>query len=360
MVKGSQEIKDIEVKPGDKLWDIPLPPFGRTLKTAAATGLGVAIGAVGGVFTTVGTTLRTAWDGVKNAFQEPSPSTALAAVAGLAGAPVTGVIDGVHKALHAPIKAAEAAWKKDSFVEGVKSAASFDSEVSALANGAGGLVGGATAAIPAAVTTAVATTAVELGRGLKTAVTSDELNLPGRVLTAAGSLLSAPTAGVVHAATTGIATPFAAAGHAWDKKSSAEGLAKGISGSHDVTKHLSGGAGAAVAGLAIGTVSAVASTASSAVREIGGGLVDAATNSELNVKGKVLDAVGGIPGDAVSAIGQGLGTFVMTPVRAASSGFENKKASDGVAKAADFGVKSIHASIRPEGAMVEQVEVPAE
>ena len=68
--------------------------------------------------------------------------------------------------------------------------------------------------------------------------------------------------------------------------------------------------------------------------------------------------MGGLAGDVVSAAGQGLGTLVSTPLKAAEAAFENGKASEGAKAAADHGVKSVHAAIRPQ-VMVETVEVQA-
>lgn len=358
-IKGSQEIRNIEVKPGDELWDIPLPPFARTAKTVAATVAGVVMGGVGGIATAIATTGKTAWDGVKNAFTDFSAPNLLAGAGAVVASPVTGVVHGLSKVVSTPIKAAAQAWKQDSLGAALKAGAqeSFDTKASAFASSAGALVGGVAVAVPAAAATGIATTAVELGRGLKTAATDDELNFAGKALAAVGTLVTAPTAGTAHALTTGIATPFASAGSAWREKSLADGLQKGMKGSHKESKPAANAAGAFVGGLAVGGISSTVATSVAAVREIGGGVVEAATNDDLNVRGKVLDGFGGLPGDAVSAVGYGLGTFVKTPLRAAQAAYAGDNASEGVKKAADFGVKSVQASFNPQ-TMVETVEVP--
>ena len=358
-IKGSQEIRDIEVKPGDKLWDIPLPPFARTAKTAAATVAGLAMGGIGGIATAFATTATSAWAGVKNAVDDFSASNALGAVGAVVASPVTGVIHGLSKVVSTPIKAAAAAWKQDSLGAALKEGGKecFDTSPSAPASAAGGFVGGALVAVPAAAVTGLTTTAVELGRGLKTAVTDNELNLPGKALAAVGGVVSAPAAGIAHGIATGVGTPFVSAAKAWDDKS-LKGIGAGVKASRDGTKSVANAGGALVGGAVVGTVSATAALTSAAVREIGGGILDAAGNKELNFRGKVLDGVGGLAGDVVSAAGQGLGTLVSTPLKAAEAAFENGKASEGAKAAADHGVKSVHAAIRPQ-VMVETVEVQA-
>jgi hypothetical protein len=356
-IKGSQEIREIEVKPGDKLWDIPLPPFARTAKTVAATVAGVVMGGVGGIATAFATTATSAWGGLKNAATDFSAANALGAVGAVVASPVTGVIHGLSKVVTTPIKAAAQAWKQDSLGAALKAGGKecFDTNPSAPASAAGGLVGGAVVAVPAAAATAVATTAVELGRGLKTAATDKELNLPAKALAAVGGIVSAPAAGVVHGITTGVGTPFVSAAKAWEDKS-LKGVGAGLQASHDGTKSFSNAGGALVGGAVVGTMAATGVTASAAVREIGGGLIDAATNKDLNIRGKVLDGLGGLPGDVIATAGQGLGTLFTTPVKAAAAAYENGKASEGAKEAADFGVKSVHAAARPS-AMVETVEV---
>jgi hypothetical protein len=356
-IKGSQDIREIEVKPGDKLWDIPLPPFARTAKTAAATVAGLAMGGIGGIATAFATTATSAWNGVKNAVTDFSAANALGAVGAVVASPVTGVLHGLSKVVTTPIKAAAAAWKQDSLGAALKEGGKecFDTAPSAAASAAGGLVGGAVVAIPAAVATGLATTAVELGRGIKTSATDEDLNLPGKALAAVGSIVGAPAAGILHGVTTGVGTPFVSAAKAWEDKS-LKGVGAGLQASHDGTQSFANAGGALVGGAVVGTVAATAATTSAAVREIGGGLVDAATNRDLNVRGKVLDGLGGLPGDAIAAAGQGLGTLFATPVKAAAAAFENGKASEGAKAAADFGVKSVHAAVRPR-VMVETVEV---
>ena len=88
---------------------------------------------------------------------------------------------------------------------------------SALASAAGGLVGGAAVAVPAAAATGLTTTVTELGRGLGT-VADEELNLPGKLMSAVGGMVNAPVAGVVHGLTTGAGTPFVSAVKAFKEK----------------------------------------------------------------------------------------------------------------------------------------------
>lgn len=355
-IEGSQNIRNIEVKPGDDLWDIPLPPFARTAKTVAATVAGLAMGGLGGVATALATTLKTAWTGVKTAATDFNAHNLAAGVGSIVAAPVTGVLHGLSKVVTTPIEAAGKAWKEDSLGVALKAGAKecYDSEAGKGSSALGALVGGAAVAIPTAAATAIGTTAVELGRGLKAAATDSELNLGGKAMTAVSSVLSAPVAGVLHGVATGVGTPFASAAQAWDKKSAAGGIGKGVEGSYDATSAVANGTGALLGNLPVAVATAGAVTAAAAVREIGGGLVESATNKNLNWKGKVLDAVGGVPGDIVSTLGQGVGTLLYTPGHAASAAFEANHASAGSKKASTFAVNSLKASVKP-AVMLETV-----
>lgn len=360
-VKGSQEVREIEVKPGDDLWDIPLPPFARTAKTVAATVAGIVMGGVGGAATALATTLEGAWGGVKNAATDFSAANLLGGVGAIIGSPVTGAVEGISKVFSTPIKAAGVAWKQDSIVSALKEGAkeSFDSEASKAADAVGGFVGGTAVAVPAAIATGLATTTIEIGRSLKTAATDGDLNLPGKALAGVAGLVGAPVAGTLHGITTGVATPFVSAYESWEQDSLGKGVGKALGTAHKETKVVADAGGAAVGGLTVGLATASVVTPTAAVREIGSGLIEAATNPDLNVKGKILDAVGGIPGDTVSAAVQGLCSVLRTPMRAAEGAIEGKTASAGAKVAGSFSVKSVVAAAKPS-TMVETVEVPKE
>jgi hypothetical protein len=356
-VKATQEVRAEKLGEGEDPWDIPLPPFGRTAKTMAATVAGLAIGGIGGVATVIATTAKGAWGGLKHIVTDFSPADALAGVGAILASPVTGILEGASKVLTTPVAAAAVAWKEKSLGKALRAAGdeAFTTDPSKFSAAAGAFVGGAIVAGPAAGVTAVATTAVTLGGGLKKAVTDKELNFPGKVLAAAGSVVAAPVAGVVHGVTTNIGTPFVSAAKAWDKSSLVKGMASGVKDTHKGTKTAANVAGAFVGGAAVGTVTSVATAATGTISEVFGGLADAATNDELNLTGKVLDGAGGIIGDVVTGLGQGVGTFVASPLKAAGEAIETGSAANGLSTAAGFGIKSIHAAARPEKAMVELV-----
>lgn len=358
MVEGTQEVKDKKLAPGEDPWDIPLPPFGRTAKTMAATVAGIMIGGVGGLVTALATTAQGAWSGVKQAFTKFGPAESLASVGTVVGSPVTGVLHGVSKIFTTPVKAAEVAWKEKSLGGALKAAVKegFDLKAGSFSTAAGATVGGAVVAVPSALSTVVSTTAVELGRGLKSAATDKELNLAARGLATLGSVVSAPVAGVAHGLMTGVSTPFRAAASSWKQGSLVDGMTQGVKDSYKSPKLAANTLGALVGGVAVGGVSAVAVTATGAVREIGGGLLDAAGSKELNVRGKLLDGIGGIPGDAVTAVGQGLGTLFAVPIASAREASLEGSNKDGIKSAAQYGVKAVSAAANPK-AMVEQVAV---
>lgn len=353
-VKGSREIRDIEVKPGDDLWDIPLPPFVRTGRTLAATVAGLAMGSLGGLATALTITCQTAWGGIKKAATDFSAANVAAGLGSVVGAPVTGALHGLSKVATTPIVAAGKAWKENSLGAALKAGREecFDTKPGRAAVAAGALVGGAAVAVPTAAATAVATTAVEMARGLKMAATDSSLSLGGKALSVPGTLLSAPVAGVLHGAATGVGTPFASAAHAWQKESVADGVAEGVRASHQGTAAVTHAAGALLGNVPTAVAAAAAVTAGAGVREVVGGVVEAVRDEKLNVRGKLLAAVGGVPGDAVSAVVQGLGTLVGVPGVAASTAFAEDKTAAGAREAARFAARSLQAAVHP-GVLVE-------
>lgn len=347
MVTGSAEIKAKKLAEGEDPWDIPLPPFGRTAKTIAATVAGVVIGGVGGVATAIATMGKEAWSGVKQ--------LSLAGLGTVIASPVTGVLHGASKVFTTPVAAAAVAWKEKSLGGAIKAAGKecFDTTPGKVSSAAGALVGGTLAAIPSAAGAIVTTTFGDLGQGLKTAVTDQDLNLGGKALGVLGSVVTAPVAGLVHGAATMIATPFSSAAAGWDKKSLSEGMAHGVPTGRTVTRPYGDALGSFAGGLAVGAVSGVTTLATGLVSEVGGGFIDTVTNKDLNVRGKILAGLGGIPGDAITAIGQGVGTLAVTPFQAAGAAIEGKSASAGIKAGAQYGSKAVVAAASPAANMVK-------
>ncbi len=357
LVKGTQETREKKLAPGEDPWDIPLPPFGRTAKTVAATVAGVIIGGVGGLVTAVAVTAKGMWDGiVRSSEKGHGPNTTLSS---WVGAPVTGAVHGLEKVFTTPVKAAAAAWKEKSLGSAVKAAVNeaFGTKPDAFSSAAGAAVGGTFAAAPSAITTAIVTTASELAKGLGNAVTDEDLNLGAKALAVAGTLVGAPIAGAAHGVATAVTTPLRATAVAWDKSSMADGVATGIIDGVKSTKGFSNGAGTFVGGLAVGGISAVAATSASAVSGVFGGLIDVATNSDLNASGKVLAGLGGLPGDVITAVGQGIGTLGLTPVRATGEALEKGSLFAGIKSAAQYGTKAVQAAAHPNDVLVETVPV---
>lgn len=346
MLTGSAEIKAKKLAEGEDPWDIPLPPFGRTAKTIAATVAGVVIGGVGGVATAVATMGKEAWSGVKQ--------LSLAGLGTVIASPVTGVLHGASKVFTTPVAAAAVAWKEKSLGGAIQAAGKecFDTTPGKVSSAAGALVGGTLAAIPSAAGAIVTTTFGDLGQGLKTAVTDQDLNLGGKALGVLGSVVTAPVAGLVHGAATMIATPFSSAAAGWDKKSLSQGMAHGVPTGRTVTRPFGDTLGSFAGGLAVGAVSGVTTLATGLVTEVGGGLIDTATNKDLNLRGKVLAGLGGIPGDAITAIGEGLGTLAVTPFTAAGAAIEGQSASAGIKAGADYGSKAVVAAANPGKTMI--------
>lgn len=346
MKTSSAEVKAEKLAEGEDPWDIPLPPFGRTLKTMGATVAGVIIGGVGGLATAFATMGKEAWAGVKQ--------MSLAGLGTVIASPVTGVLHGASKVFTTPVAAAAVAWKEKSFGGALKAAGKecFDTTPGRVSSAAGALVGGTLAAIPSAAGHIVGTTFGDLGKGLKTAVADQDLNLGGKALGLLGSVVTAPVAGLVHGAATMIATPFSSAAAGWDKKSLSEGMAYGLPTGSKVTRPLADTVGSFVGGVAVGTVSGVTTLATGLVSEVGGGLIDTVTNKDLNVRGKVLAGLGGIPGDAITAVGQGIGTVFVTPFKAAGGAIEGGSAGAGIKAGADYGSKAVVAAANPGKNMV--------
>ncbi|MFN8612188.1 MAG: hypothetical protein U0931_31880, partial [Vulcanimicrobiota bacterium] len=347
MVSGSAEVRARKLAEGEDPWDIPLPPFGRTAKTMAATVAGLAIGGAGGVATALATTANQAWSGLKQAN--------LAGLATVVASPVTGALHGASKVFTTPVAAAAVAWKQKSLGGALKAAGQecFDTQAGKFSSAAGAFVGGAVAAVPSAATAVVTTTFGDLGKGLKTAATDSELGLGGKGLTALGSVVGAPVAGLVHGAATAISTPFSSLASAWNQQSLSQGLAQGVPAGRSATRPVASTLGAFAGGLAVGTVSALSATGAGLVSEVGGGLVDAATNKELNLSGKLLAGVGGIPGDIITAVGQGLGTLVVTPFKSAGGAIEGQSTSAGVKSGAEYGAGAVAAAASPEKTLLE-------
>ena len=349
MVEGSQEIKARKLAEGEDPWDIPLPPFGRTAKTMAATVAGVAIGGVGGVATALATAGNQAWGGLQRIGKDP-----LASLATVVASPVTGALHGASKVFTTPVAAAAVAWKQKSLGGALKAAGQecFDSQPGRFSSAAGSLVGGAVAAVPSAAYATVATTVSNLAGGLKTAATDAELGLGGRGLAALGSVVTAPVSGAVHGAATLVATPFSTLAEGWNQKSLVEGMSQGVDRGRTSSRPLGNVVGTFAGGVAMGAVSGLTATAASLVSEVGGGLVDAATNDELNLRGKVLAGVGAIPGGVVTAGVQGLGTLLATPFKSAGEAIEEGSAGAGIKAGAQFGSRAVASSARPENTML--------
>ena len=357
-VEESQQIKDKKLAPGEDPWDLPLPPFGRTAKTIAATVSGLAIGGIGGLATAFITTAQGVWSGLKQAVSGPNPANVLAGLGTIAAAPVTGAIHGASKLFTTPVEAAQVAWKEKSLGGALKAAGkeAFSTDPSKFANAAGAFVGATATAVPAAVGTAVVSGAKALGSGLKTAVTDSELSGAEKAMTALGTVVGAPVTGLAHGVTSGIAAPFVGAAQGWQQDSLVQGVTAGLKTSHANTKTLGAVLGSAVGGLAVGGASAVATTAAAGVRQIGGGLVDAATNDQLNLRGKVLEGLGGLPGDAITALGQGVGTLLVTPVKAGAAAAEGGSAAEGFKESAQTGLRFVHSGAQPGQAMTEELQ----
>lgn len=347
MRESSASVKAEKLAPGEDPWDLPLPPFGRTAKTMAATVAGVVIGGVGGLATALATMGKEAWNGAKQ--------LSLGGLGAVVASPVTGILHGASKVFTTPVAAAAVAWKEKSLGGALKAATQecFDTQAGKVSSAAGAFLGGALTAIPSAAGAIVTTTLGDLGNGLKTAATDKDLNLGGKGLAALGSLVTAPVAGAVHGAATVIATPFSSAAAAWDKKSLSEGMGHGVPTGRKVTRPLADTVGAFAGGVAVGTVSAVTTTGTALVSEVAGGLKDAATNKDLNLRGKVLDAVGGVVGDVITAVGQGVGTFAITPFQAAAGAVEGESAGAGIKAGAQYGSNAVVAAANPAKNMVE-------
>lgn len=347
MTEGSAEVKAKKLAEGEDPWDIPLPPFGRTAKTLAATVAGVMIGGVGGVATAIATMGKEAWSGVKQ--------LSLAGLGTAIASPVTGILHGASKVFTTPVAAAAVAWKEKSLGGALKAAVqeSFDTQAGRASSAAGAFIGGALTAIPSAAGAIVTTTFGDLGNGLKTAATDKDLSLGGKGLAGLSSLVTAPVAGAVHGVATAIATPFSSAAAAWDKKSLSEGMAHGVPTGRTSTRPLADTVGAFAGGLAAGTVAAVTTTGTALVSEVGGGFVKAVTNKDLNLSGKVLNGLGGIAGNTVTAFGQGLGTLAVTPFKAAAAVVEGESAAAGIKAGAQYGSNAVVAAANPAKNMVE-------
>lgn len=354
MVEGSAEIKARKLAEGEDPWDIPLPPFGRTAKTMAATVAGIIIGGVGGVATAFATTGKEAWNGLKQAVTKFGTAESLGGLAAVVASPVTGVLHGASKVFTTPVAAAAVAWKEKSLTGALKAAGQegFDATPGRFSSAAGSFVGGALAAVPSAAGAVVTTTLGDLGRGVKTAVTDKELSLGGKGLALLSSVVTAPVAGVVHGAATAVTTPFSSMAAGWDKKSLSEGAGQGVATGRTATRPLANTLGSFAGGLAVGTVAGVTTTATALVSEVGGGLIETATNKDLNVVGKVLNGLGGIPGNVITALGEGVGTVAVTPFKAAGAAIEGESSSAGIKAGADYGAKAVAVAARPEKTMV--------
>lgn len=355
MVKGSGEVRAEKLAEGQDPWDIPLPPFGRTAKTIAATVAGVVIGGIGGLATAVAVTGKEAWGGLKQAVTKIGTTDSLAGLATMVAAPVTGVLHGASKVFTTPVAAAAVAWKEKSLGGALKAAGkeSFDTETGKVSSAVGSLVGGAVAAVPSAIGAFVDTTLTDLGSGLKTAVTDKDLNLAGKALTAVGSVVSAPVSGLVHTAATLVTTPFSSMASGWDKKNLTDGMAHGVEAGRTLTRPIADTVGAFTGGLVVGGITAASTTAVGLVSEVSAGIIDTATKKDLNLRGKVLAGLGGIPGNAITAVGQGLGTLVIAPFTAAGSAIEEKSVGAGIKASAQYGTGAFVAAAAPEKTMVK-------
>lgn len=350
MTDGSAEVKARKLAEGEDPWDIPLPPFGRTAKTMAATVAGVAIGGVGGLATALATTGSQAWGGVKQLGKSP-----LAGLATVVASPVTGALHGASKVFTTPVAAAAVAWKEKSLGGALKAASQecFDSQPGRFSSAAGSLVGGAAAAVPSSLFAAVTTTVGNLASGAKTVFSDAELGVAGKALAGLGSLVTAPVSGAAHAAATLVATPFSTLASGWNEKSLVDGLAQGVDKGRSNTRPLGDTVGTFVGGAAMGTVSSVSATAASLVSEIGGGWVEAATNDELNLRGKILTGVGVVPGGVVTAASQGLATLLGTPFKAAGAAIEEGSAGAGVKAGAQFASSAVATAATPEKTLLQ-------
>ncbi len=351
MIESSAEVKAQKLAEGEDPWDIPLPPFGRTAKTMAATVAGLAIGGAGGVATALATTGSQAWGGI----QQLGKGAPLAGLASVVASPVTGVLHGASKVFTTPVEAAAVAWKEKSLGGALKAAGQecFDAQPGKFSSAAGALVGGAVAALPSAATAAVVTTASNLSNGVKTLANDAELGLAGKALGTLGAVVTAPASGLAHAAATAVTTPFRTAASGWNHKSLAEGMAEGVAAGRSSTRPFGDVLGTFVGGVAVGGVSAVSATAAGLVSEVGGGLIETATNKELNLRGKLLAGVGAVPGDVITALGQGVGTLVYTPFKAAQATLEQESAGAGIKAGAQHGSRAVAVAARPQNTMVE-------
>ena len=134
----------------------------------------------------------------------------------------------------------------------------------------------------------------------------------------------------------------------WDKKSLSEGMGHGVPTGRSVTRPLAKTLGAFAGGVAVGAASAVATTGTALVSGLAGGLIEAATDENLNVRGKILDGLGGIPGDVITALGQGVGTLAMTPIKAAAATLEGEPSSSGIKAGADYASKAVVVAANPK------------
>lgn len=352
MVKSSQEVRDISVKPGDKLWDIPLPPFARSAKTVAATVAGLAMGGVGGIATAVATSGKEIVNAPKDMPENWNTNDFIGAAGSILAAPVTGLVHGLSKVVTTPIAAAATAWKADSLTQALKAGASesFDTNPSKLASGAGTLVGGLAVTPYLAATTAVRTAAGEIS-GTFSQVSGPNLDPASRVLTAVAGVLAAPVSGLAHGAATAISTPFASVLHGADKGYTGNTIGAGANAMEQLTQRPATGIGAAVGSAPIALASGVTTAGVAVGREVLVGLYDAAANEKLNFTGKVLDGVGGVPGDVVSGVIQGLGTVVNSFAQATAEGYSSGQASSGVKRGAEEAVKGIAVGIHPKSAL---------
>lgn len=355
-VEDTRATRERKLAPGEDPWDIPLPPFGRTAQTAAATVAGIVVGGLGGLTTALVSTARGAWSGLKQIAGFQGAGESLAGLGTLVGAPVTATLDGVSKLFTTPVKAAAVAWKEKSLSKAVKAAVgeAFDSAPTTFSTAVGAGVGGLAVSLPSAAVTAVVTSAVELGRGAKATFTSPELNLPGKLLGTIGTVVTAPAAGLAHGLATAVTTPVKAAISGAHKKSLGDSVTEGVKGGYEESKGFAAPVGAFVGGLAVGAISGTAAAATGLVSEVGGGVVSALSNKDLNLPGKVLAGLGGVPGDLITAIGEGVGTVLMSPVRAGGEALTAKAASRGVVAAAGYGVRAIEAAANPARALVER------
>lgn len=358
LLESTGELREKKLAEGEDPWDIPLPPFGRTAQTMAATVAGIAIGGVGGVVTALTTTAREIWNGAKQFVANPGGKEAFGALGTVVGAPVTGLVHGVQKVLTTPVEAAAVAWKEKSLGKALKAAGheAFDAQTNKLSRAAGSLVGGTAVALPLGATTALTTAASELVEGVKSAVTSPDLNLAERGLSLVSSLVSSPVAGVVHGAATAVATPITSALAGTRTDSLSESLNKGIRGSHGGSRVVGQAVGGAAGGVAVGVPAAVVATGVGIVREVGVGWIDAVKNPDLNLAGKALEAIGGVPGDVITAIGPGLGTAIFTPMLAATEAAQSRSTAVGSNYAAKTSVRSIVGAANPS-AMTHEVVV---